>query len=257
MQDIYQKEKREKQRRAWTRLITAIPNKLLSLPMPKVIPTSLTRLTDAWNTYKQIWYVPFIWSFTWYSYWIIFDIVVRNKPLAQLNLLNCIGATTSAIFILAASPIRHKSMLKRLFSPDVAKRETRELSRLQAKVATLEQEKETLNSRLTSIENELSLTKEQLKNAPNPEYVKTLENRNRDLTTALQEPQALQSSDTGWTRPVTKSTQAKPQTQQPSSPVSSTLPSFDCPRQNGMHVETDQCLTCPNLIDCTYRRNKT
>jgi hypothetical protein len=262
MQDIYQKEKREKQRRAWTRLITAIPNKLLSLPMPKVIPTSLTRLSDAWHTYKQIWYVPFIWSFTWYSYWIIFDIVVWNKPLAQMNLLNCIGATTSAIFILAASPItRHLqkrvTFARTAFLSASKKREgARELARLQAKVTTLEQEKETLNSRLISVGNELSLTKEQLENAPNPEYLKTLENRNRDSTTTLQEPQALQSSDTGWTRRATKESQAKPQTQQPSSPVSSTLPSFDCPRQSGTSGGMDQCLICPNLIDCTYRRNK-
>jgi hypothetical protein len=262
MQGIYQKEKREKQRRAWTRLITGIPNKLLSLPMPKVILTILTRLSDVWHTYKQIWYVPFIWSFAWYSYWIIFDIAVWNKPLAQLNLLNCIGATTSAIFILAASPIRRRLQkgvvfAKTAFLSASKEREgTRELSRLQTKVTTLEQEKETLNSRLISIGNELSFTKEQLKSAPTPEYVKTLENRNLDLTTTLQEPQALQSSDTGWTRRATKESQAKPQTQQPSSPVSSTLPSFDCPRQNGIYGGMDQCLICPNLIDCTYRRNK-
>jgi cell division septum initiation protein DivIVA len=220
MQGIYQKEKREKQRRAWTMLISEIPNKLQSLPMPTVISTILTRLSDVWHTYRQIWYVPFIWSFAWYSYWIIHDIVVWNKPLAQLNMLNYVGATASAIFILAASPIRrrlqkgvvfakttvtvedgkpirHKTMLKPLFLSDVSKREIeelarlqakviKELARLQAKVTTLEQEKETLNSRLVSIGNELSLTKEQLKNAPNPEYVKTLENKNRDLTTVLQ-----------------------------------------------------------------------
>jgi len=298
MQGIYQKEK-EKQHRAWTRLIKGIPNKL-SLSMPKVIPTILTRLSDAWHFYEQIWYVPFIWSFTWYSYWILFDVVVMNKPLAQLNLLTCIGATASAILVLAGFPIarniqkgvafartgfrskpkvsfkngvneinrvfkpavtveegeptRDKSMLKRLFSSDGARRETGELSRLQAKVATLEQEKENLNSRLISAENELSLTKEQLKNALNPEHVKTLENRNLDLTTALQEPQVLQSSETGWTKPVIKSTQAKPQ--QPSSPTSSTLPSFERTCQNGTYGETDQCLVCPNLIECTYRRNK-
>jgi cell shape-determining protein MreC len=230
MHDICRKGKREKQHRAWIRRIRMIPNKLnLSLSMPKVI---LTRFSDVWQTYKQIWYVPFIWAFAWYSYWIIHDIVVWNKPFAQLNMLNYIGATTSAIFILAASPIRrrlqkgvvfaktaflsaskdtvknivneinrvfkatvivedgkpirHKSMLKRLFLSDVAKREIEELARLQAKVTTLEQEKETLNSRLISIRNELSLTKEQLKNAPNHECVKTLENKNRDLTTALQ-----------------------------------------------------------------------
>jgi hypothetical protein len=262
MQGLYQKEKREKPRRAWTRRITGIPSKLPSVPIPKVIPTILNRLNDIWHTYKQIWYVPFIWSFTWYSYWIIFDVAVWNRPLAQLNLWNCIGATTSAIFLLAASPFRRhlqKGVVfaKTAFLSASKEREgARELSRLQAAVATLEQEKETLNSRLISIGNELLFTIEQPENVPNPEYLKTLENRNRDLTTTLQEPQALQSIDTGWTSHATKESQAKLQTQQPSSPVSSTLPSFDCPCPNGMYEGMDQCLICPNLIDCTYRKNK-
>jgi hypothetical protein len=72
----------------------------------------------------------------------------------------------------------------------------------------------------------------------------------------LQEPQVLKSSHTGQTRRVTKLSQAKPQTQQPSSPASSTLPSFDCSSQNGVSGGMDQCLICANLIDCTYRRNK-
>ena len=82
-----------------------LPNKL-SLLMHKVIPTILIKLSDVWQTFKQIWYVPFICLFAWYSYWILYDGVVWKKPLAQLPLLNYIGAAASAIVVLTAPPIR-------------------------------------------------------------------------------------------------------------------------------------------------------
>lgn len=164
MHDICQKGKREKRHRAWT------------------------MFDDVWQIYKQIWYAPFIWAFAWFSYWIIYDSVVLNKPFAELNLLNCIGATTSAIFILAAFWRRG--------------------------------------------------------------------GRSQVEMPKLQKPQVLQSSNTGRTKRVIKSSQTKPLIQQPSSRESQTLPSFDCSRQNGAFGGIDQCLICANLIDCTYRRNK-
>lgn len=245
MQDIYQKEKREKQHRAWTRLIRVIPNKLnLSLPMPKVIPTILTKFDDVWQTYKQIWYVPFIWSFMWYSYWIIFDSVVWDKPLVQLNLLNCIGATTSAIFILVAPPIR------RHLKKGVAFARTHLSKGTHITTALLENQiRKRISHAIIPLGNQIRKRTSHiaLRRGRGPSQVEKPK---------LQEQQVLKSSHTGRTRRVTKSSQAKPQTQQPSSPVTSTLPSFDCSRQNEMYGGIDQCLICANLIDCTYRRNK-
>jgi hypothetical protein len=228
MQGIYQKEKREKHR-AWTRLIRVIPNKLPSLPMPKVIPTILTRFSDVWQTYRQMWYVPFIWSFAWCSYWIIFDSVVWNKPLAQLNLLNYVGAAASAVFILAASPIRRRLQKGVVFVRT-------HLGRGLHRVSVLFRNK--IRKRLSHI------------------AIRRRQESSQVEKPTLQEPQVLKSSHTGHARRVTKLSQAKPQTQQPSSPVSSTLPSFDCSSQNGVFGGMDQCLICANLIDCTYRRNK-
>jgi len=230
MQGIYQKGKREKQHRAWTRLLRLIPNKLNpSLSMPRVIPAILTRFSDVWQTYKQMWYVPFIWSFAWCSYWIIFDSAVWNKPLAQLNLLNCIGAAASAIFILAASPIRRHLQKGVVFVRT-------HLGRGLHRAFVLFGNK--IRKRLSHI---ALRRKREPSQAEKPK---------------LQEPQVVKSSHTGQTRRVTKLSQAKPQTQQPSSPVSSTLPSFDCSSQNGASGGMDQCLICANLINCTYRRNK-
>jgi hypothetical protein len=230
MRGICQKGKREKQHRAWTRRIRIIPNKLnLSLPMPKVIPTILTRFDDVWQTYKRIWYVPFIWSFTWYSYWIIFDSVVWNKPLAQLNLLNYIGATTSAIFILAASPIRRRLQKGVVFAKTHLGRGIHMASVLF---------RNQIRKRISHIALWRRGGSSQVEK-PKP-----------------QEQQVLKSSHTGRTKRVTESSQAKPRIQQLSSRVSQTLPSFDCSRQNGMSGGIDQRLICANLIDCTYRRNK-
>jgi hypothetical protein len=213
--------------RAWTRFMRMIPNKLnLSLSMPKVI---LTRFSDVWQAYKQIWYAPFIWAFAWYSYWIIYDSVVWNKPFAQLNMLNYIGATTSAIFILAASPIRRRLQKGVVFARTHLGRGIQMASVL-------------FGNKIRKRTSHIALRHRQGPGqAEKPK---------------LQEPQVLKSSHTGRTRRVTKSSQAKPQTQQPSSCVSSTLPSFDCSCQNGMSGGIDQCLICANLIDCTYRRNK-
>jgi hypothetical protein len=265
MQDIYQKEKREKQHRAWTRLIRVIPNKLnLSLPMPKVIPTILTKFDDVWQTYKQIWYVPFIWSFMWYSYWIIFDSVVWDKPLVQLNLLNCIGATTSAIFILVAPPIRRHLKKGVAFARTHLSKGTHITTALLENQIRKRISEKRISHAIIPLGNQI---RKRISHAIVP-----LGNQIRKRTShialrrgrgpsqvekpKLQEQQVLKSSHTGRTRRVTKSSQAKPQTQQPSSPVTSTLPSFDCSRQNEMYGGIDQCLICANLIDCTYRRNK-
>ena len=234
MQGIYQKGKREKHR-AWARLIKVIPNKLPSLSMPKVI---LNRFSDVWQTYKQMWYVPFIWSFAWFSYWIIFDIVVWNKPLAQVNSLNYIGAATSAIFILTASPIRRRLQKGVVFA---SARLGRGLHRVSAFFGNK------LRKRLSHI---------------------TLRRRQESSQAEKPKPQEPQvkPSRTRRARRVTKLSQAEPQmlqipqtqqTQQPSPPpVSSTLPSFDCSSQNGAYGGMDQCLICAKLIDCEYRRNK-
>jgi len=234
MHDICQKGKRKKQHRAWTRRIRIIPNKLnLSLPMPKVIPTILTRFSDVWQTYKQIWYVPFIWSFTWYSYWIIFDSVVWNKPLAQFNLLNYIGATASAIFILVAPPIR------RHLSKGVVFARTHVGKGTHIATALLGNQ---IRKRISG------------KRISHATLLREVEPSQVEKPKLQEQPQVLKPSHTVRTRRVTKLSQAKLRTQQVSSYASPVPPSFDCSCPNGMAGGLDQCLVCANLIDCAYRR---
>ena len=49
--------------------------------------------------------MPFIWSLTWFSYWIFHDIVVLKTPPIQVNPLNYVGSIISIAFILAATQI--------------------------------------------------------------------------------------------------------------------------------------------------------
>ena len=75
------------------------------LPALNQIVLSLSnRRSDIWLLYKQIWYVPFIWSLTWYSFWIVHSTVVFNKPLGQGNPINYFGAIISIVALLLAVP---------------------------------------------------------------------------------------------------------------------------------------------------------
>jgi hypothetical protein len=64
-----------------------------------------TKYKELWFYYKKIWYMPFIWSLTWFSYWIFHDIVVLKTPPIQVNPVNYVGTIISIAFILAASQI--------------------------------------------------------------------------------------------------------------------------------------------------------
>ena len=51
---------------------------------------------------KQIWYVPFFWALTWFTYWILRATMVLGTPLTQLNPIDLIGAAIStSIFVTA------------------------------------------------------------------------------------------------------------------------------------------------------------
>lgn len=51
-----------------------------------------------------MWYVPFFWSLTWFSYWILHEVLILNTPLIQVNPVNCVGAVTSILVLLLVTP---------------------------------------------------------------------------------------------------------------------------------------------------------
>jgi hypothetical protein len=65
---------------------------------------------------KQIWYVPFFWTLTWFTYWILRATIILNMPLTQQNPLDLTGAAISTSILILAIPrlgttIRKNSVL--------------------------------------------------------------------------------------------------------------------------------------------------
>jgi len=69
---------------------------------------------DIWLYVKQLWYIPFIWSLAWFSYWIFHEIIVLNQPLFQVDTLNCYGVAISILALLIAGYIYGRSRKKQI-----------------------------------------------------------------------------------------------------------------------------------------------
>jgi hypothetical protein len=65
-----------------------------------------------WFIGKQVWYVPFLWSLAWYSYWIFRSALVLHTPLLQINAIDYFGAIISTIALLVAG-YRARAPIKR------------------------------------------------------------------------------------------------------------------------------------------------
>ena len=68
---------------------------------------------DLWELGRQAWYVPFLWSLAWFSYWIFHDVIVLNQ-LTQGTPVDFLGVSISISALLFAGYISGKSMTKRL-----------------------------------------------------------------------------------------------------------------------------------------------
>ena len=64
-------------------------------------------LKDAWGVYKRAWQVPFLWSLTFYLFWVARDVFVWKKSLWEGNYWNYVGIAVSVAALLTkASPAR-------------------------------------------------------------------------------------------------------------------------------------------------------
>src|SRR3990170_8240221 len=61
-------------------------------------------LKDAWGVYKRAWQVPFVWSLTYYLFWVARDIFVWKKSLWEGNYWNYVGIAVSVAALLAKTP---------------------------------------------------------------------------------------------------------------------------------------------------------
>ena len=62
-----------------------------------------------WLIIKQVWYMPFIWSLAWFSYWLFQESIVMGQQLTQGSTFNQIGLAISIVAILIAGCMSGKS----------------------------------------------------------------------------------------------------------------------------------------------------
>jgi hypothetical protein len=72
--------------------------------LPQLTPGLGRTCRNIFSLYKQIWYVPFFWTLTWYTYWILRAILFLNTPPTQVNPVNYTGAAISTTILLIATP---------------------------------------------------------------------------------------------------------------------------------------------------------
>jgi uncharacterized membrane protein len=63
-------------------------------------------------TYQALWYASFIAVYIWFLYWVAYDFFVWNKPIAEINVVNYIGAITAIAFIWAGTKILKPDRIK-------------------------------------------------------------------------------------------------------------------------------------------------
>jgi len=62
--------------------------------------------------YQALWYLAFVTVYVWFLYWVCFDFFVWHKPIAEVNVVNYIGAIASITFIWAGTKIFNLNRIK-------------------------------------------------------------------------------------------------------------------------------------------------
>ena len=62
--------------------------------------------------YQTLWYASFIAVYIWFLYWVAYDFFVWQKPIAEINMVNYIGAIAAIAFIWAGNRILKRDGIK-------------------------------------------------------------------------------------------------------------------------------------------------
>jgi hypothetical protein len=180
---------------------------------------------------KQMWFVPFFWSLTWFSYWIIRDIFVLNTSLTQIKPLNLAGAVFSISVLILATPRLGTSIRKKAI-----------LIRTHRGINT---KKDLIHTHVRPNNYERSTSIHNMKNiAPTTQVEKIhLEKTQRKYQSPFRRKEIVKPKNVS--EKITKS-------QSVANALSS---SASYSRQNQMSQEISaECLTCANLVNCNHRR---
>ena len=62
--------------------------------------------------YQALWYSSFIAVYIWFLYWIAYDFFVWQKPIAEVNPINYVGAIAAIAFMWAGTKILKRNRIK-------------------------------------------------------------------------------------------------------------------------------------------------
>jgi len=183
----------------------------------QAVANSKAKCQHAWLIIRQTWYIPFLWSLAWYSYWIFHSAIVLKTPFYEGNTLNYVGAAVSAAALLVAG-YRAKKPIKKSVG-NVA-------------------------HSLLRKPNHVTQTDRPKQFVPNLRQVPIAESRQVPIA----ETRHVQTENSPKMRPV--------QTDTSIGHFSRGHGNESPPRQSSKDFSSE-CLTCPNLINCTYRQKRT
>ena len=189
------------------------------------------RCKSIWLLIKQVWYIPFIWSLGWFSYWIFYSVIVSNQLLTQVNPLNYVGIAISIGALLIAGYISGKSLNKKVVE----------------KISLILDLKKIFSFRKAHDEKKArkqSLTQKFMRRTEveQPEPLEPQINHS-----SIIEQGQIQTADEPSQEPVQISATSRVLASQ------SKHPDQTCESQ----VILPECLVCPNLVNCTHRQNRT
>ena len=186
---------------------------------------------DIWLIIKQVWYVPFIWSLAWFSYWIFQESIVPEHSLTQGNYSNYLGLAISIAGILLAGYISGKSRNK---DPKITgKAEVEKKSSL-----TLNQASPIQDSQEALLSQELFQEKD---------FDKSSESEQQSRYPLSTEPSKIKTPD--------KMSNEKVQNREmKDNSVPQDDSSFNAQEQQDIALD---CLICPNLTSCDHRQKIT
>jgi len=183
--------------------------------MNQTVATFKAKCQPAWFVIKQAWYIPFLWSLAWYSYWIFHSGIVLKTPLHEGNNLNYIGAGLSISALLIAGYNARRPIIKSV------KTTFRSLYRRPS------QPMQTISTQKTE-----------------------------------QDKMQIKPVEAGQIPPVKMKQLPKEIPPSRLTLIDETVSSNPSIRKVEQAASTPQdfsseCLTCPNLINCTYRHKRT
>lgn len=189
-----------------------------------------SRCKAIWFILKQVWYIPFIWSLAWFSYWIFRATLVLKTPILQGDAVNYLGTAISIVALLVAG-YGAKARIKKPL--------------------------QTTTKIFTSLKKELPFHGDYLKKNNRNQSLLRKPVQSTQLDRSMQPKPQLKQQSPIETNHIQKEIKIA---QEPVQPHSSATTSYGSSNQlsGGLSSQdlSSECLTCAHLIKCTHRQKR-